>query len=99
MRHTRKVSRLTINQKYRAGGEMKAIFKQINAELTSNYICLPFAWGFRQGYLKYWGRPVLTGCVMTWVSMQAHRMRALKDSPKPYVARITTPWLLNLTVR
>lgn len=47
---------------------------------------------------KYiWGRPVLTGCVMTYASMQAHGMRALKDSPITYLASLTTPWLLNLT--
>jgi hypothetical protein len=40
--------------------------------------------------------PVLTGCVIPCVSMQAHGMRALKDSSKPYLASLTTPWLLNL---
>ena len=29
-----------------------------------------------------WGRPDLTGCVLTCVSMQAHGMRALKDGSK-----------------
>lgn len=31
-------------------------------------------------------------------SMQAHGVRALTDNSKPYVAKILTPWLLNLTV-
>lgn len=43
------------------------------------------------------GRPVLTGCVRSYGSMQAHGMRALKDSSKPYLASLTTPWLLNLS--
>ena len=36
---------------------------------------------------------------MTCASMQAHGMRALKDSSKPYLASLTTPWLLNLSDR
>ena len=50
-------------------------------------------------FFEIWGRPVLTGCVITYASMQAHGVRALKDSPKPYLASLTTPWLLNLSDR
>jgi len=46
-----------------------------------------------------WGRPVLTGCVRQYASMQAREVRALKDDLTLYVARQTTPWLLNLTLR
>ena len=45
----------------------------------------------------FWGRPVLTGCVVAYASMQAHGMRALITSPTSYLASLTTPWLLNLT--
>ena len=36
---------------------------------------------------------------MAYASMQAHGMRALKDSSKSYLASLTTPWLLNLSDR
>jgi hypothetical protein len=41
--------------------------------------------------LIYWGRPELTGRVVTCISMQAHGVRALKDSPIQYQAKKTTP--------
>ena len=34
---------------------------------------------------------------MSYASMQAHGVRALKDSPNNQQASLTTPWLLNLT--
>ena len=52
-----------------------------------------------QFFIEKWGRPVLTGCVKTYASMQAREVRALKDDLKIQVARQTTPWLLNLAIR
>ena len=70
----------------------ESIYKKINrllAELIYAYIC-----SITDD--KNRGRPVLTGCVITWVSMQAHGMRALKDSSTTQLANLITPWLLNL---
>lgn len=47
--------------------------------------------------LKIWGRLDLTGGVNTYVSMQAHGVRALKDSPNTRMAKIIlTLWLHSL---
>jgi hypothetical protein len=40
----------------------------------------------------------LTGCVKVYASMQAHEGRALITALTIHVAKILTPWLLNLTL-
>lgn len=51
-----------------------------------DYLCNP---------QRRWGRQELTGWVITCVSMQAHGVRALKDSPEQQLAKKLTPWLPN----
>ena len=47
--------------------------------------------------LLFMGSTGFDRLAMTYVSMQAHGMRASKDGPDKYLAKSLLPWLLNLT--
>ena len=72
---------------------------QTKLNLGAEKNVIEFSYLYNLSFFNIWGRPVLTGCVKTRISMQAHGMRALKDSSKSYLASLTTPWLLNLSDR